>query len=124
MVTVQWRDASGRDRTSLEWDVVVRLDEAFPGEFEVMDQYLKCSRCGLNSQSRPANELWVVKIHHDRQPLGNLQLYCADHLRERGQESSAGSSERSSGRTGAVCPNCNVTVPLTGVCDTCDWSAK
>jgi hypothetical protein len=119
-------DESTDERLHIEFDTERRMSEVFPWREFMSDAYRTCSHHeadgSRSKQTFPTSELWIVKTHHDgTNGLGSMQIYCSHHLINRGN---GGTSERGSGRTGAVCPNCNVTVPLTGICDECGWSAK
>jgi hypothetical protein len=118
-------DESTDERLWIEFDTTRRMSEVFPWREFMSPAYRKCSHHeddgSKSRQEFPTSELWVVKTYNSSQPLGSLQIFCHDHLMNRG---SGGASERSSGRTGAVCPNDNLTVPLTGICDECGWSAE
>ena len=41
-----------------------------------------CSRCGVNSKPKPAEQLTVIRHHHARQKDGHLMWYCREHLPE------------------------------------------
>jgi hypothetical protein len=71
------------ERGLIEYDTPRVLAEVFPDRIGAPGDLRKCSPCGRNSQPQPASELTVIKLHHARQPLGHLRIYCHDHLARR-----------------------------------------
>jgi hypothetical protein len=122
-----WLRVDGIGRCRHTYDVPVRLD-TLTWRIDAPEEYRKCSHPehGKASKALPADQLWVIKTHTERFSLGQIRVYCRDHLASAGDwRGGRSASDRGAGRpTGAVCPNCNVAVPLTGICDTCEWSAK
>jgi hypothetical protein len=111
------------ERERIDFETSYVLAEVFPARIEAPAGMRRCSQCGSQSQALSAWKLTVIKHRHDTQPLGHLRLYCGEHL--------AGAVEWRSGlsgaggKTGPVCPNCFLTVPVgTGVCDTCGASVE
>ena len=107
------------EREQIEFETPRVLSEVFPSRILAPEDRRKCSQCGVESRPLPASELTVIKHRHSSQPLGQLRIYCHDHLA--GAKESTGSvGGETSRRTGSVCPSCFMTVPTgTGVCETC-----
>ena len=117
-----WRDG-------LPFDTPVLVSEVLPGEAT------RCSVCGGDSELRPRTELWAVKHRHPRHHDGYVKFYCLEHrpviervapAPERARAARRPTGPRSSPRrTAAVeqpralCPDCFVEVPPTGVCGMC-----
>ena len=110
------------ERDYIEYESPMRLDvylQLLPPQHRwISDGMSQCSDCGKNSQPRPTSELTVIKHRHGGQPLGHLRTYCQEHLAVTTEWHEGGSAGRSA-RTGAVCPTCHMTLPLTGICDNC-----
>ena len=107
-------------RELIEFDVEYNLAEVFPDRIHASELMRKCTVCGAASQALPAADLTVIKIRHATQPMGNLRLYCPDHLSQ-----SRGQSGHSSpqGPAGPVCPTCFLAIPSgTLECDACGWT--
>lgn len=126
-----WRDA-------LAFDVPVRADTVLPGDDA------RCAVCGPASQPLPRTRLWALKQRHPHDPAGTVRLVCDAHrrvtsapviattarpsmpTRRPGSRTTPRTSTRSSTRrpahperVAAVCPDCFVEVPPTGVCGMC-----
>lgn len=102
----------------IEFETPYVLAEVFPSRIDAPAELRKCSQCGADAQAWPAWELTVIN-RHTSQPLGHLRIYCHEHVARANDWNESLGGERS-GRTGPVCPNCFMTVPLgTGVCETC-----
>ena len=43
---------------------------------------LYCSRCGINSKWKPAEQLTVIRHHHARHKDGHWMWYCREHMPE------------------------------------------
>lgn len=121
--------ASSDWRNELAFDTPVIVAELIPGD------PTRCSVCGGDSAVRPRTELWVVKHRHPKHHDGHVRFYCGEHLPvvEKQHAPSivrAGRtpprSERPAPRRSpvvekspAVCPDCFVEIPPTGVCGVC-----
>lgn len=106
------------ERELLDFETPYVLAEVFPARVSGPESLRRCSECGSQSQALQASKLTVIKHRLDTQPLGHLRLYCDEHLAGATEWGSGAGGSR--GKTGSMCPNCFVTVPLgTGVCDTC-----
>ncbi|WP_431802939.1 glucose-6-phosphate dehydrogenase [Microbacterium sp. bgisy203] len=125
-----WRDA-------LPFELPVPAAEVLPGE------PTRCAGCGAEGEPWPREALWVVKHRHPNNPAGFVRYYCADHkptpklapapsLNERARRSAprAASSQRAGSqrkpaaptipeRVAALCPDCFVEVPPSGICGMC-----
>lgn len=127
--------ASSDWRDDLAFETPTIVAEVSPGEDA------RCSVCGGDSDPVPRTELWAVKHRHPKQHGGYVRFYCQTHLPVTPQSApaAAGVSRRPSAsgerraaphrstsiedRPRAVCPNCWVEVPSTGVCGICGWTA-
>ncbi|GAA5028816.1 glucose-6-phosphate dehydrogenase [Microbacterium fluvii] len=124
-----WRDG-------LPFEAPVLVSEVIPGE------PTRCFTCGTDSALRERTELWAVKHRHPKQHAGFVRFYCAEHkpapparpqvtpdVRPASRAPRAARAERSSTparraaaaeeRPKALCPNCFVEVPPSGVCGMC-----
>ncbi|MFT4050801.1 MAG: glucose-6-phosphate dehydrogenase [Microbacterium sp.] len=117
-----WRDA-------LPFELPVAAAEALPGD------PTRCAACGPGSEPWPREGLWVVKHRHPNNPAGFVRYYCADHkpvpqlapraaAPERARRASASAPRKPAAptipeRVAALCPDCFVEVPATGVCGMC-----
>lgn len=124
-----WRDA-------LPYETPLRASEAVPGDAT------RCATCGPNSDLREREDLWVVKHRHPNNPAGFVRLYCLAHrpavaarpepvgAAPRARRAAAPRVPRPSERSrptapsvpervAAMCPDCFVEVPATGVCGMC-----
>lgn len=111
----------GRDdeRDLIEFETPYSLAEALPERIAAPDRLRRCSQCGSRSQALPASALTVIKHRVSNQPLGQLRLYCHEHLAQAKEEWNHG-LPGGVGTTAPVCPNCFVLVPSgTKTCDTC-----
>lgn len=122
--SADWRDA-------LSFDTPVRADGVLPGDDA------RCAVCGPASTPLPRTQLWVVKQRHPHDPAGTVRLLCDAHRPAApvAVVASAAPAGRASGaaprrrttvrqparpeRVAAVCPDCFVEVPATGVCGMC-----
>lgn len=78
---------------------------------------------GFQSQALPVSALTVIKHRVSNQPLGQLRMYCREHLAQATEEWSRGDGGHVN-TMGPVCPNCFVVVPSgTAICDTCGVKA-
>lgn len=124
--------ASSDWRDSLAFDTPVVVADVLPGE------PARCATCGTDSEPRARTELWVVKHRHPNNHAGFVRFYCSDHrpkpaprpavvaapLRAgtrptRERRPAATRSAPAVERPRAVCPDCFVEVPSTGVCGMC-----
>jgi hypothetical protein len=69
---------------------------------------------------------WQQAKEWSREAKVSRVMFCANCViyQRSAQEWPESGSGRTEGKTGAVCPNDNLTIPLTGICDECGWSAK
>ena len=80
-----------------------------------------CSRCGINSKWKPAEQLTVIRHHQPRHKDGHWMWYCREHMPE--AEWVEGGSQAGVRGIGPTCPRCWVTVPaVSRWCDNCDRS--
>ena len=80
-----------------------------------------CSRCGINSKWKPAEQLTVIRHHHARHKDGHWMWSCREHMPE--AEWVEGGSQAGVRGIGPTCPRCWVTVPAASRwCDNCDRS--
>lgn len=107
------------ERELIEFETPVILAVAFPERVDAPDRLRRCSQCGSDSRALPASELTVIKHRVSNQPLGQLRLYCHEHLADATDEwesSSAGGGHK----MGPICPDCFLAVPSgTRRCDSC-----
>ena len=68
------------EREQIEFETPRVLSEVFPSRILAPEDRRKCSRCGVESRPLPASELTVIKHRHSGQPLGQLRIYCHEHL--------------------------------------------
>ncbi|BDV31041.1 glucose-6-phosphate dehydrogenase [Microbacterium terricola] len=124
-----WRDA-------IPFESPMLVAEVVPGD------PTRCFTCGPDSELRPRTELWVVKHKHPKNHAGFVRFYCAEHRpafqrpapvvetrpgraapRAARQPSTRQPAVRrptpSDERPKALCPDCYVEVPATGICGMC-----
>lgn len=120
-----WRDA-------LPFETPVLASEAMPGEAS------RCARCPADEPPKERTELWAVKHRHPNNHAGFVRLYCLDHrpavpppvvsapAAARAGKSTTPRAPRSPRatpsapeRVAAVCTNCFVEVPPSGICGVC-----
>lgn len=116
-----WRD-------SLPFETPLRAALAVPGE------PVRCAGCPSAAAPRQREELWVVKHRHPNNHAGFVRFYCETHRpvakAPAPRERSSAARERSSSprkpaapripeRVAALCPDCFVEVPASGVCGMC-----
>ena len=124
-----WRDA-------LPFELPVAAAEAVPGDAT------RCAGCGVDSEPWPREALWVVKHRHPTNPAGFVRYYCAEHkpktpppppasVANPGKPRGTAVKPRVERATApkrpapsldvvrAMCPDCFVQVPATGVCGMC-----
>ncbi|GAB3602876.1 glucose-6-phosphate dehydrogenase [Microbacterium aureliae] len=125
-----WRDG-------LPFDTPVLVSDVMPGE------PTRCASCPADAPLRPRTELWAVKHPHPKNPAGFVRFYCLDHRPQpprlpdparavaATRPRKAPAARRSPAaprptpaaeRPRAVCPNCFVEVPSTGICGMCGES--
>jgi hypothetical protein len=126
------RVTSGSDwRDAVPFETPLSLAGAAPGD------PARCAVCGPTSEPISRDELWLVKHRHPKHHNGFVRFYCADHVPaaapapvvervpERAKRASAPRATRAprptpaAERPRAICPNCFVEVPPTGVCGSC-----
>lgn len=122
--------ASSDWRDGLPFEVPVLVAEISPGEDT------RCFVCGADSTPLPRTELWAVKHRHPKNHSGYVRFYCAAHrpapprltpVVDPRRSASARGEHRAAPRRStpaverpaALCPNCFVEVPATGVCGIC-----
>jgi hypothetical protein len=132
---VEWgnvRVNSGSDwRDDIGFDSPVLLADVLPGEDA------RCATCGADSEPRPRTELWAVKHKHPKHHNGFVRFYCREHTpvivrrepaappkasRERAARAPRATAPRRPAAVEtpkAICPNCFVEVPPSGVCGMC-----
>ncbi|QPE04198.1 glucose-6-phosphate dehydrogenase [Microbacterium schleiferi] len=122
-----WRDA-------LPFETPVLASEAMPGDAS------RCARCPADTPPRERTELWAVKHRHPNNHAGFVRLYCREHRPAiappppavsstgpaRSRKSSAPRAPRATRatpavpeRVAAVCGDCFVEVPASGICGVC-----
>lgn len=100
----------------------------------------RCSACPVGTAPYPRTELWAVKHRHPKNHDGDVRFYCAVHVpvfekpapvaapaRPQGTRPTVPRAPRPTAerrppvveRPRAVCPNCFVEIPPTGVCGIC-----
>ena len=122
--TSDWRDA-------IPFDTPIVVEDVVPGE------PAHCSVCGNGSAPRPRTELWALKQRHPHHHDGYVRFFCADHLPEtrpparvaaprsaravpKGERVPAvRRSPAVDERPRALCPNCFIEVPSSGLCGVC-----
>ncbi len=132
------RITSGSDwRDAVPFDTPLNLADFAPGD------PTRCAVCGPASAEVVRDQLWVVKHRHPKQHAGYVRFYCDRHVPapapapvvpepvRAGSARSARSAvpraaaERAPRRPAvierprAVCPNCFMEVPPTGICGSC-----
>ncbi|MEN2740423.1 glucose-6-phosphate dehydrogenase [Microbacterium sp. X-17] len=129
------RIVEGADwRDELAFDQPVRVSEIAPGG------PARCAECPSDAALLPRDELWAVKRRHPTRHGGYVRFFCATHRpappapapaatapgrkparREpvRRERTTASRASAVADTPRAVCPNCFVEVPATGVCGMC-----
>ena len=107
----------------MAFDTPMIVADLVPGEAT------RCFSCGSDSSPRPRTELWAVKHRHPKHHDGFVRFYCAAHRPEppshvpRPQvtvdRAPAPRRRVTVEKERAVCPDCFVEVPATGVCGMC-----
>ncbi|MCH6230147.1 glucose-6-phosphate dehydrogenase [Microbacterium sp. CFH 31415] len=120
--------ASSDWRDDLAFETPTLVAEVSPGE------PTRCSVCGGSSEPLPRTELWAVKHRHPKQHGGFVRFYCQTHLpviqrapaaparptaAKPARRAAPRRSTPAEERPRALCPNCFVEVPPTGVCGMC-----
>ncbi len=120
-------------RTSSDWredlpfETPVRAADALPGDPGT------CALCPTGTAPYDRSELWAVKHRHPNNHAGFVRLYCTTHRPAPPAPAAAAPARRSAPprgerrpaapqipeRVAAVCPNCFIEVPPTGVCGNC-----
>ncbi|WP_308491748.1 glucose-6-phosphate dehydrogenase [Microbacterium terrisoli] len=134
--TADWREA-------LPFEAPIIAETVMPGE------PARCVTCGIASDPLPRTALWAVKHRHPHDPAGSVRLYCADHAPRVAAPTPLASPSRTVGATRpagtarpprakaaaraprtaatpkpiekpeAVCPDCFMVVPPSGICGVC-----
>ncbi|KHK97229.1 glucose-6-phosphate dehydrogenase [Microbacterium mangrovi] len=130
--------ASDDWRGTLPFETPIIAAEVVPGD------PARCSACPVGTDPYPRTELWAVKHRHPKNHDGDVRFYCAAHVpvfeqpapvvaapakaartRAAAPRASRPAAERAERRPPvverprAVCPNCFVEIPPTGVCGIC-----
>jgi hypothetical protein len=123
-------------RGTLPFETPTIAAEVVPGD------PARCSACPVGTDPYPRTELWAVKHRHPNNHDGDVRFYCALHAPvyekpdlvasaplsartrppARAPRPAAERVERRPPvieRPRAVCPNCFVEIPPTGVCGIC-----
>jgi hypothetical protein len=121
-------------RGGLEFDKPVLVADILPGD------PARCSVCPYGADPWPRTQLWAVKLQHPMHHDGDVRFYCAEHLpvieapAPTAPREARPAARRSAPRTAAerlprrppvverpraICPNCFVEVPPSGVCGIC-----
>ncbi|GAA3765650.1 hypothetical protein GCM10022240_17510 [Microbacterium kribbense] len=117
-------------RSDLPFETPMIADTVMPGD------PARCTTCGIGSELLPRTALWAVKHRHPHDPAGTVRLYCAAHTPQVPAAAAVTAERRAAAprtprapraprrtpqpeRVAAVCPNCFVEVPPTGVCGMC-----
>ncbi len=118
-----WRDA-------LPFETPLLASAAVPGE------PTRCAGCPADAAPLERDELWVVKHRHPNNHAGFVRFYCVDHRpaakaspapvaapvtarRERVSTPRRPAAPTIPERVAALCPDCFVEVPASGVCGMC-----
>jgi len=121
--------ASSDWRDGIPFETPILVADVLPGDAT------RCSVCGGDSAPRPRTELWAIKHRHPRHHDGYVRFYCLEHRPALERIETAPARERPAGRSGrrpaaarsapvaerprALCPDCFVEIPATGVCGMC-----
>ena len=122
--------ASSDWRDGIPFETPLIVADVLPGDDA------RCSVCGGESPVRPRTELWVIKHRHPRHHDGYVRFYCLEHRPVVAPIESAVARARPAAARGArrpstprspaaaekpraLCPDCFVEVPPTGVCGMC-----
>ena len=126
-------------RGTLPFETPVLAADVVPGD------QARCSGCPVGAAPHPRSELWAVKHRHPKNHDGDVRFYCAVHVpvfeeprpapaapaaKPARAKSAARPPPRAAAervarrppaveRPRAVCPNCFVEIPPTGVCGIC-----
>jgi hypothetical protein len=119
-------------REPLPFETPVIVADVVPGD------PTRCSVCGGASPLRERTELWAVKHRHPNQHAGYVRFYCLEHrpavaaprVAETVRRGSRNPRPATAARPAAprrtaveepraMCPDCFVEVPATGVCGMC-----
>lgn len=120
-------------RHGIPFEIPVPLADINPGEAT------RCIACGADAAPRPRTELWAVKHPHPQHHNGHVRFYCSEHVpapaaapaaapaqaapRSRPRRAAAARTPVAPERPRAVCPNCFIEIPPTGVCGVCGHEA-
>jgi hypothetical protein len=121
--TSDWRDG-------FAFDTPVIVADVLPGD------PTRCSVCGGASAPLPRTELWAVKHRHPKHHSGHVRFYCGDHVPVVAVPVAAPVAPRRAAaprerrpavhrapvverQAAAVCPDCFIEIPPTGVCGMC-----
>lgn len=121
--------ASSDWRDGIPFESPVLVADVLPGDAT------RCSVCGGDSALRPRTELWAIKHRHPRHHDGYVRFYCLEHRPAVQRIEAAPTRERPAARSArrpaaarsaplaekprALCPDCFVEIPATGVCGMC-----
>ena len=112
-----WRDG-------IAFETPYILAEVLPGD------PARCAGCGAAAEPLPRTELWAYKHRHPKNHDGYVRFYCAAHVPAAARPPAA-AANRPARRAAtprrtptpekppALCPECFVEVPSSGVCGIC-----
>jgi len=124
---------------SSDWRSAIPFETPMIAQTVMPGDPARCTTCGVGSVPLQRTELWAVKHRHPHDPAGTVRLYCAEHTprvapspagpsraagaarapRPRAERPARASARASVERPAAICPDCFVEVPPTGVCGMC-----
>ncbi|MFT4136190.1 glucose-6-phosphate dehydrogenase [Microbacterium sp.] len=120
-----------RIRTSSDWREELPFDTPVPATDVAAGDPARCAGCPADAAPLPRARLWAVKHRHPHNPAGFVRFYCSAHAprpaapaptaRRPGSSPRLPRAPRPSvpDRPAALCPDCFVEVPATGVCGMC-----
>ncbi len=120
--------ASAADwRDGLAFESPVLLADLMPGDDA------RCFACGPDSEALPRTQLWAFKHRHPKHHNGYVRFYCGAHVpavrrpptpepAPRAKRAPRAAPSRRPAATDvvrAMCPECFIEVPATGICGVC-----
>ncbi len=117
--------ASSDWRDDIPFETPLMLASVVPGDAA------RCAACGPDAEPITRDELWAVKHRHPKQHRGYVRFYCRTHVPVPPRPVAAPAPVRTARprsaaarvalpeHAAAVCPDCFVEVPGTGVCGVC-----
>lgn len=110
-------------RNSIPFETPVLVADLIPGE------PTRCAGCGAAGEPLPRTALWAYKHRHPNNHSGYVRFYCRAHTPavarvaptrpERAARTPRRAAPRVPEAPRAMCPDCFVEVPTTGVCGMC-----